>query len=159
MPQTKLFTKLLEQAYLMEKKLAAVLKKQTDTITEYPDFHHRLLEHMGETELHAEKIAQLLRDRQADIPELKEKLAEMIGSMEAVFAEMGDTDAIKYFIADFTAENMEIAVYETILIVANELEDMDAIKVISEILEQEESMVGWLTDNQEKIVTDTFDTL
>jgi ferritin-like metal-binding protein YciE len=75
--------------------------------------------------------------------------------MNSVVSEPFDDEVVKNFLSGHAAENLEIASYRAIIVLAQELGDRETTLLCEEILWEEEAMAAWLKEHLPKAVRQT----
>lgn len=156
--ENKLLVDWLKHAYKMENKLVAVLNKQAEDAENFPEIKEKVKQHLEESKGHAEVVKQCLEGLGAEAPEFQADVAQVGTSLAAMFdGEAEEYKVIKNAIMGFSSENMEIAVYTTIINIAEQAGEDNIVKVCTNILEQEHEMATWLEDNLADLVVQIYD--
>jgi ferritin-like metal-binding protein YciE len=110
---------------------------------------------MEETRRHAELVRGCI-ERLGEKPSTaKSLLGQMLGAGQSVATGMFRDEVVKNFLADFAAENFEIASYRALIAAARAVGDEETARVCEEIL-REERMAAWLTENLPRVVQETL---
>jgi ferritin-like metal-binding protein YciE len=146
----------LNDAYALEKALIPVLNNHARDARRRPEVRRRDLEHLEETRRHAKKVRQCIEHLGATPSKTKEAIGRFSGMLSSVTTEPFDDEVVRNFVADYAAENLEIASYRAIITAAYEAGHPKIAKVCQKILEDEEEMAAWLRDHLEDAVHDTL---
>lgn len=129
-----------------------------------PEAKQRLQQHLDETNGQVDRLRQLISSRggtptdaKADLPKIGLPMGimakKMVESMAKSVSGGSDTNPMpeeKEMIRakeDYTIENMEIISYETAIKICQKAGAADAISVLRQSLQEEESMASWIRTN------------
>jgi ferritin-like metal-binding protein YciE len=87
---------------------------------------------------------------------VKTAVGGITGAMQSVMTEPFQDELVKNALADFAAENFEIACYQALIVAAETLGDADTEQMCEAILEDEEDMAAWLEENLPMTVQETL---
>jgi ferritin-like metal-binding protein YciE len=146
----------LNDAYALEKALIPVLKNHAEDARRRPKVRRRDLEHLEQTRRHAKKVKQCIEHLGAKPSKTKQAIGRFSGMMNSIATEPFDDEIVRNFLADFAAENLEIASYRALIVAAHEAGHPKIAKICQDILDDEEEMAAWLKDNLADAVHDTF---
>lgn len=148
----------LKHAYVMENKLITVLTKHADDATNFPEVQDRIKQHLQETKGHAERVKECLETLNVAVPEFQADIKQLGANLSTLFnGESEEYKLIKNSIMDYSAENMEIAVYNTLLTISEQTNNSTVSEVCTSILAEEHSMAKWLDDNLGDLVVQLYD--
>lgn len=137
----------LNDAYGMEKALIQILEHQVKDAKDYPEVQNRLQQHLDETRSHAELVQSSIERLGGHTSTIKSGISSLFGQMQAVSTGPARDELVKNSLADFAAENFEIASYRSLIVAATELNDQETVTVCRQILRDEEAMAEWLNRN------------
>lgn len=136
----------LNSAYSMEQSLAQVLENHAKDAKDHPEIQQQFERHIEETQRHAELVRECL-ERLGEKPSMmKSMIGSISGMVQGASTGMFRDELIKNFLADFAAENFEIACYRSLLTAAEELEQPEIAEICLDILQEEEAMAQWLEE-------------
>ncbi|MBJ3784955.1 ferritin-like domain-containing protein [Devosia sediminis] len=141
----------LKNAHAMENQALAIMKPQLQRIESYPDVAERLSQHIAETEGQIERLDQLLDRAGTDRSGLKDTAMSIAGTMAALGHTIAPDEIVKNSFANYAFENFEIAAYKSLLALADEAGDEEAIALLETNLEEEIAMAEWLDENIEPL--------
>ncbi|MDX2185865.1 MAG: ferritin-like domain-containing protein [Opitutaceae bacterium] len=145
----------LNDAYGMERSLAKVLENHVKDSEEYPELRTRLEQHLVETRRHADQVA-LCLERLGEKPSTtKAVIGSTMGAVQGAASGMFRDEIIKNLLSDYSAENMEIASYKSLVAAADELGHPEIARTCEGILRDEEEMADWL-EQKIPMMTRTF---
>ncbi len=141
----------LQDAYAMEHEIAQVLEGQVKDTKKYPQIQSRIQQHLEETRMHEQRMADRLKAYGEKPSGVKSFGSNIIGSLIGAAAG-GRTDALsKIGRDDYMTEHMEIAAYELLIVTAELAGDTETITAAQANLRDEARMASWL----EKHLPDT----
>jgi ferritin-like metal-binding protein YciE len=144
--------KWLRDAHAMEKSLITVLEGHAKDSRAYPDISDRIQQHIEETKNHAEVVEDCLQSLGENISGLKETMAKMGGVVQGVTIGGAKDNLVKSAIADFAAEQYEIAAYSALIELANELDEPGIATSLEQNLHEEEDMAAWLEEGLPTVI-------
>lgn len=147
----------LDNAHAMERAILQILDEHIDDAEEHEDIAARLQEHRDTTESQAERLEELLSQMDAEPSSTKEYIADMMGAIQGK-ATMGVGKIVKNAIADYAVEHYEIATYQAIMKLAEDLGENSVVNMVEAILQEEQDMAQWLQDSLPQAVEMTHKT-
>src|SRR5579872_860555 len=142
----------LNDAYAMENHLVQVLEKQIDHAEDDPMVQNKIREHCDQTRRHAEMMKERVEGLGESVSALKSGMASVVGTMQGMTTGMAEDTMIKDALADFGAENFEIACYKALIEAANQIGEPRIADVCTQVLGQEQAMAQWLEQNLPMVV-------
>ena len=133
MAHEEIYVAWLNDAYGMENALVQVLQNHAKDAQDHPQMHAKIQEHLDKTRQHAELVKGCIERRG--------------GSTSAVKTGMAEDELVKNGIADYAAENFEIASYQALRTAAHDLGDEQTAQVCQQILADEQDMANWLAQH------------
>lgn len=149
----------LNDAYGMENALVQILEHQVKDAQELPEVQSRIQLHLEQTRQHAEMVKSCVERLGGSTSSLKSGLASLFGQMQALSTGAAQDEMVKNALADFAAENFEVASYTALITAAQEIGDMQTVTVCQQILQQDQEMAQWLAQNLPNLVRDTMRTM
>lgn len=146
----------LNDAYSMERALIPTLENHAKDAKGYPQIADRIQEHIAETKRHSEMVESCLRRYNEEPSTVKNVLGSLFGNMQSIATGMYDDELVKNALMDFAAENFEIACYQALMVAAEDLGDTDTAQICRQIIEDEERMARFLSDNLPTVVRETL---
>lgn len=150
-PQERLL-KWLSDAYAMEKEAETMLSAQAKRIEHYPELRQRIEQHVDETRGQAEAVQGCIERLGGSLPAVKGAAASFMASVHAMGNAMMDDEVIKGSLLSYAFEHLEISVYRTLILAAQEAGDETTRAVCERILTQEQAMADWLATHLEPTV-------
>jgi ferritin-like metal-binding protein YciE len=146
MAHAEIYMAWLNDAYGMENALVQVLQNHAKDAQDHPQMHAKIQEHLDKTRQHAELIKGCIERRGGSTSAVKTGMANLVGVMQGLSTGMAEDELVKNGIADYAAENFEIASYQA-LITAHDLGDEQTGQVCQQILADEQDMANWLAQH------------
>ena len=141
----------LRNAHALEKQAITVLEAQLDLLTEYPELHAGVTEHIVETRDQARRLEAGLEVCGASTSMVKDALMSVMGLGQSSVAGFSDDAVLKAVIADITNEHLEIATYRTLIALADMAGKPELKPRLEETLREEEAMAAWFEENLDAI--------
>lgn len=141
----------LRNAHAMENQALAIMRPQVSRIEHYPEMAERLDQHIAETEGQLQRLDRLLELAQSSNSGLKDAALSLGGTMAALGHSVAPDEIVKNSFANFAFENYEIAAYKSLLALAEEVADEEAIDLLQQNLDEEIAMSDWLDSNIEPL--------
>ncbi len=134
----------LNSAYLMEKSIEKVLSKQISDAKPYPRLQKAIKDHINVTQQQAEMVKKRIEALGSKVSSTRETLASSSASLQGSFSKIRKNALIKNGIMNYATEHFEIATYQTIMVMADLLEDDQTFRMCERIIAQEEKMAETL---------------
>ena len=144
MAHDDMYTAWLNDAYGMENALVQVLQNHVKDAQDHPQMHAKIQEHLDKTRQHAALVKGCIERRGGSPSAVKTGMANLVGVMQGMATGMAEDELVKNGIADYAAENFEIASYQALITAAHELGDDQTGQVCQQILADEQDMANWL---------------
>ncbi len=146
----------LQDAHAMEHQITQVLEGQVKDTEKYPQIQSRIQQHLDETRLHEQRMADCLSAYNESPSSIKSVGTNLMGSLIGAAAG-GRTDALsKAARDDYMTEHMEIAAYELLITTAQLMGDTNTIQAAQANLRDEIRMAQWLEQNLPATVIYSF---
>lgn len=146
----------LQDAYAMEHQIIQMLEGQVKDTKQYPQIQARIQQHLDETRMHEQRMAERLNAYSEKPSSVKSFGANLIGNLIGTAAG-GRTDALsKAARDDYMTEHMEIAAYELLIATAQIAGDTDTIRAAQANLSDEIRMADWLEQHLPDTVVYSF---
>jgi len=137
----------LNDAHGMENALIKILEHQIKDAKNYPQVQSKLEQHLEQTRRHADMVKGCLESLGGKTSSVKSGMASLLGQLQAVSTGPAKDEMIKNALADYAAENFEIASYTSLIDAANVLGEQRIAQVCQQILQDEQEMAQWLQQN------------
>jgi ferritin-like metal-binding protein YciE len=142
----------LNDAHGMENALIRILEHQAKNAKDYPQVQARLEQHLEQTRRHAQLVKGRVEALGSSTSAVKTGMSSLFGQMQAVSTGAAKDEMVKNALADYAAENFEIASYTALIKAAQELGDQETVTVCQQILQDEQAMASWLQQNLPMLV-------
>lgn len=144
----------LDDAYAMESGLIPILQNHARAFeAEMPEAAARIREHISETRRHAERLEGCLRTLNTTPSMAKSTISSMMGTVEGMSTAIFRDELVKNALADFGAEQFEVACYTALVTSAMELGYPDIAKMCEQNLKEDEEMGRWLKQQLPSVVS------
>ena len=146
----------LNDAHGMENALVQILEHQIKDAKDYPQVQAKLQQHLEQTRRHAELVKGCVENLGGKTSTMKTGMATLFGQMQALSTGAAKDEMVKNALADYAAENFEVASYTALVRAAQELGDQQTARVCQQILQEDEEMALWLRQNLPTLVQQTL---
>jgi ferritin-like metal-binding protein YciE len=134
----------LKNAHAMEKQALSIMGPQLERIENYPDVLQRMQQHKSETEGQMQRLEAVLERLGENPSGMKDTVMSAVGGMATLGHATAGDEILKNSFANYAFENYEIAAYNSLITLAEEAGEMEAIAPLRQNLEEEEEMANWL---------------
>ena len=135
----------LDDAYAMETGLISILQTHAGVFEPaLPEAAARLREHISETRRHADRLEQCLRTLGSSPSTAKSTFSTLMGTVEGMSTSIFRDELVKNTLADYGAEQFEVACYVALVTAAMKLGYPDIAHLCEENLKEDEAMALWL---------------
>ena len=146
----------LQDAHAMEHQITQVLEGQVKDTEKYPQIQARIQQHLDETRMHEQRMADRLAAFNESPSTTKSVGSNLMGNLIGAAAG-GRTDALsKAARDDYMTEHMEIAAYELLIATAHAFGDNETIQAAQANLRDEVRMAAWLEEHLPETVVYSF---
>lgn len=147
----------LKNAYTIENTLVSMLENQAGRATEFPELRSQLQRHREATQQHADMVKQSLNQLGEDVSEVRAQASKFFGEVQSrMLGAFGDS-VVRDAVIGSMAEQLEIATYNSIIALAEKLDEQGIVNTCSKILEDEHNMQEFLNDNIDDLVEQAYD--
>jgi ferritin-like metal-binding protein YciE len=147
----------LNDAYAMEQALLPILRNHAqDAEREMPQAASRIRKHIEETEKHAARVEECLKQLGTTPSTVKSTFASLVGSIQSVATGIFSDEAIKNVLMDHGAEQFEVASYRALVAAAEELGESKIATLCEENLREDQLMAAWYEDQIPSVVSHTL---
>lgn len=146
----------LNDAHGMENALIQVLEHQIKDAKDYPQVQGKLEQHLEQTRRHAELVKGCVERLGSSTSAVKTGMASLFGQMQALSTGPAKDELVKNALADYAAENFEVASYTALISGAQKLGDQETVRVCQQILQEDQEMANWLQQNLPTLVQQTL---
>jgi ferritin-like metal-binding protein YciE len=130
----------LQNAYAMELKIVEVLKRHKEDAKDLPEVFARIEKHIGESELHAEKVKECVLEMGGELSAVKNTVSSTMGAVEGMLPDMQGEPAITNLKVDYVTEHFEIVCYSVITELAQVLRSEKVMDMCEKIIAEEQEM-------------------
>ena len=146
----------LNDAYGMENALIEILEHQIKDAKDYPHVQPKLEQHLDQTRQHAQMVKDCIERLGGNTSTVKAGMAKLFGQMQALSTGAAKDEMLKNALADFAAENFEVASYTALITAAQQLGELQTATVCEQIRQQDEEMARWIEQNLPTLVQQTL---
>ncbi len=146
----------LNNAHAMEKGLEEVFERHVRAAKGQPQLQSKLQSHLEQTRRHAEHMAGCVRAMGGELSEVKDVFGKMFGAIEDMVSRRYQDAMVKNAIADYAAEQFEIASYRALSEAARQIGEEKVAAICDEICAEEEDMARWLEQQLPGVVRDAL---
>jgi ferritin-like metal-binding protein YciE len=146
----------LNDAHAMEEALIPNLENHAKDARDHPDIQARYRQHLEETRRHAELVRGCIERLGAKPSAAKAVLGKVVGGLAGIGSGPFADELVKDFLADYAAENLEIASYHALIIAARDLGDEATARTCEEILRDELAMARAIEEKLPLVVRDAL---
>lgn len=146
----------LNDAHGMENALIQILEHQVKDAKDYPQVQSKLEQHLEQTRRHAQLVESCVEALGGHTSGMKTGMAKLFGQMQALSTGAAQDEMMKNALADFAAENFEVASYTALVRAAQELGDQQTASVCQQILQEDQAMADWIEQNLPTLTQQTL---
>jgi ferritin-like metal-binding protein YciE len=155
MDQRATLTAWLNDAYAMERAVAQLLGRQAQR-SEDPEVRGQLRWHLEETDRHCETLKRCIEHLQGMVSSTKSAVGAAAGFIQGVIGWAPSDAAVKDLLADYAAEQFEIACYKALIAAAQSAGEDQVAEWCGQILADEERMAHWLDEHIPRVARTYF---
>jgi ferritin-like metal-binding protein YciE len=137
----------LNDAHGMENALIQILEHQVKDAKDFPQVQAKLQQHLDQTHRHADLVKGCVESLGEKTSSMKSGMASLFGQMQALSTGAASDEMVKNALADFAAENFEVASYTALIYAARELGETQVASVCQQILQEDQAMADWIEQN------------
>jgi ferritin-like metal-binding protein YciE len=137
----------LKNAHAVEHQALALIDRQLDHLSNYPDVADHLRMHRGETEQQIVRLEDILDGFNESRSMLKDAALSFSGNMAALGHIFAPDEILKNSFANFAFENFEAAAYKSLITIADVGGFGSATPLLTQSLNEELSMAAWVDEN------------
>lgn len=146
----------LNDAYGMENALIQILEHRIKDVKDYPQVRPKYEQHLEQTRRHAQMVKGCIEALGGKTSTVKTSVATLFGQMQALSTGAAKDEMVKNALADYAAENFEVASYIALIRAAQELNEMHTATVCEQIRQEDEEMARWIQQNLPTLVQQTL---
>lgn len=137
----------LQNAHAVEQQALALIDRQLDRLTSYPEVADRLRLHRVETQQQIARLDEILRSLGESRSSLKDMALNLMGNFAALSHVMAPDEILKNSFVNFAFENFEIASYRSLLALAEAGSFSPATSLLEATLKEEQAMAAWVEES------------
>jgi ferritin-like metal-binding protein YciE len=147
----------LNDAHAMEQGLIPILQQHAQSARrDMPQAALRIEQHIAETQGHARRLEECLRGLGTTPSMVKSALSSVMGTVEGMATGFFRDEPVKNAIADYSAEQFEVACYRALATAARQFGRTDIAELCEMNLQEDEAMALWLRDQIPIVVQSTL---
>lgn len=128
----------LRNAYALEGQALSTMENVHARLEHYPELKAVVGQHISETQGQQQMIEQLLGQFGEEPSTLKEAAMKLMGNMQSLVHGMADDEVLKNLFALYAFEHFEVASYTSLIAMAEDCGETQAVQTCRQILQQEE---------------------
>jgi ferritin-like metal-binding protein YciE len=137
----------LQNAHAVEQQALAMMDRQLDRLTRYPEIAERLRTHRLETEDQIRRLEDILGSLGERPSGIKDMALSFMGNLAALSHVMAVDEVLKNQLVNAAFENFEVASYTSLVALAEAGSFPTAAELLQETLKEEIAMAGWVQDS------------
>ena len=137
----------LQNAHAVEQQALALIDRQLDRLTRYPEIADRLRSHRLETEDQIRRLEDILGSLGDRPSAFKDMAMGFMGNLAALGHVMAGDEVLKNQFVNAAFENFEIASYTSLIALAEAGSYPTAADLLQETLREEIAMAAWVQDS------------
>jgi ferritin-like metal-binding protein YciE len=137
----------LNDARSTELAMIPVLKNHANDARDYPEVYERNMRHLEETQHQAERLEDLITNLGGSVSTVKTVIGKVFGAGQSISTEFFPDEMIKNFLADYAAEQFEIASYTSLIATARIIGEDECVPTLEGILREEIAMADWIREH------------
>jgi ferritin-like metal-binding protein YciE len=135
----------LDDAHAMESGLIPILQTHASHFSDQlPNVARRLEEHVVETRQHVQRLQECLLILNVTASGAKSTLSWLVGSVEGATTAIFNDELVKDALANYGAEQFEVACYTALVGAATQLGYIDVARLCQQNLREDEAMASWV---------------
>ncbi len=141
----------IKNAYGIEAHAADVTENQANRLGDYPDLQRRVQQHHRETIGQRDRLGDLLSGFGESPSAMKDAVLRLVGNLQTMFHATADDEVLKGTFASVSLEHYEIAMYKSLIAMAQACNETAVAEVCRQNLREEEAMAQFLDGNIEQV--------
>lgn len=137
----------LKNVHGVEHQALALIDRQLDHLTNYPEVADKLRKHRVETEQQVVRVEEILDGFGESRSLLKDAALTVSGNLAAFAHVFAPDEILKNTFANFAFENFEAASYTSLIALAEAGSFAQATSLLQTSLTEEQAMAAWLDSN------------
>lgn len=127
----------LRDAHALETQAVQIMQRQVERLENYPEMKAGLERHIRESEEQRQRVDQILQRHGESASALKDAVTGLVGNLAAIGHAFTSDEVVKNSFANFAYEHLEQAAYTSLITMAEEVGDTEAIPLLKQNLDQE----------------------
>jgi len=124
-----------------------MVQAQLDRLENYPALYEKLESHRAEKDMQLARVEKIL-DRLGESPStFKDTAMSMMGTMSSATTAMAGDEVLKNSFTTYGLASFEAAAYETLILLAEVAEEVDALQPLQQSLSEERGMAAFIAEN------------
>lgn len=141
----------LRNAHAVESQALEIIDRQISLHDDFPEFREMLRLHLDETRQQKTRLEGLLARLNDSPSAFKDMALSFMGNLTAMMNAPADDAILKNLFSDTAFEAFEVASYRSLIVMAEQIGETDAVGVLQQSLREEEAMQRWLLEHNEEI--------
>jgi ferritin-like metal-binding protein YciE len=137
----------LRNAHAMETQAIELLTRQSERLENYPEIEEKLRAHLAESKQQRTRLEEVLHAHEESFSALKEAALGFGGNVAALAHMSASDEIIKNTLANYMFEHFEIAAYESLIVMAEAMNEPAGVGAATASLHEEEAMAQWLREH------------
>ena len=137
----------LKNIHGVEHQALALIDRQLDHLSNYPEISEALRKHRGETEQQIVRVEEILDGFGENRSLLKDVALTLSGNLAALVHMVAPDEVLKNSFANFAFENFEAASYTSLIVLAEAGSFTGATSLLQTSLTEEQAMAAWINDH------------
>ena len=134
----------LNDAHAMELSLERNLEDHIKDAASHPELRDGLEEHLLATRRHAVRLTEAIHHLGGSLSQLKSVMASAMGRLEGMSTAFFRDEIVKDVLADYAAEQFEVACYTSLIAAAEEFGETEVAELCRKNLHEDQTMADWL---------------
>jgi ferritin-like metal-binding protein YciE len=156
MAHQEMYMAWLNDAYAMEVSLVNTLEQRIKEAKDHPLIRVRDEQHLEETRRHAELVKGCIERLGGKPSNLKAGMSTVMGKVQGLSTAVARDTLVKNCLADYGAEQFEVASYTALIAGAQALGDQETAMICQQIRQEDMAMAEWLAQNIPMVVQETL---
>ncbi|MFU8816755.1 MAG: DUF892 family protein [Pseudomonadales bacterium] len=141
----------LKDAHAMKSARVENLERQVERYDEFPEFKHKLSEHVSHSKTQIGELERCLQQLGADTSTIKEGASKVASKLQGWTVAAAPDEVVKNCIANDAFAEFEAASFESLSVAAAQCGEPQIAEVCSRMRDQEREMADWFQTELPKI--------
>jgi ferritin-like metal-binding protein YciE len=134
----------LNNAHAMELSLEKNLEDHVKDAATMGELRDALEAHLLATRRHAIRLSEAIHKLGGTVSQVRSVLASTMGRLEGISTALFKDEIVKDFLADYAAEQFEVACYTSLIAAAEEFSETEVAELCRKNLHEDRAMADWL---------------